>query len=160
MHGGRHRGHVHGDRSGYGSLVSVLLAGIVAGPRTDSVPHTDPRARSRGPFGSQATGRAADGPDTGEIRASDAERDDVVRALSRHLIDGRIDATEFDERLGRALAAKTRSELASLLADLPTSDPRTPSGPDSHHRGLRIFTALVMIGVVVVAVAAIVISAL
>jgi hypothetical protein len=53
------------------------------------------------------------------LRVSDAERQSVVDALSRHTGDGRLGMDEFEERSGRALAARTRGDLRGLLADLP-----------------------------------------
>jgi len=55
-----------------------------------------------------------------ELRASDAERDEVAQVLSQHFAEGRLDQVEFDERLGRAMSAKTRGDLATLLLDLPS----------------------------------------
>jgi hypothetical protein len=56
-----------------------------------------------------------------EMRASDSDRDAVVSDLSEHLQAGRLTAGEFDERMGRALAARTWGELRALLADLPAT---------------------------------------
>ena len=58
------------------------------------------------------------GPDPA-LRASDAERDLVAAELGQHYQAGRLDQAEFDERVGAALAACTRRELADLLTDLP-----------------------------------------
>ena len=44
------------------------------------------------------------------------------------MAQGRIDASEFDDRMSRALKAKTASELAVLFDDLP--EPRPPSASD------------------------------
>jgi Domain of unknown function (DUF1707) len=55
------------------------------------------------------------------MRASDSDRDAVVSDLSEHFQAGRLTAGEFDERMGRALAARTWGELRSLLADLPAA---------------------------------------
>ncbi len=55
----------------------------------------------------------------GDVRVSDAERDDAVSQLSEHFQAGRLTTDEFDERAGLALAAKTRGDLASLMTDLP-----------------------------------------
>ena len=52
-------------------------------------------------------------------RASDAERDRVISDLRAHAADGRLSVDELDERIATALAARTRAELAGLLADLP-----------------------------------------
>ena len=56
------------------------------------------------------------------MRASDADRDAVVSDLSEHFQVGRLTAGEFDERTGRALAARTWGELRELLADLIDCD--------------------------------------
>ena len=53
-----------------------------------------------------------------DMRASDSDRDAVVSDLSKHFQAGRLTAGEFDERMGRALAARTWGELRDLLADL------------------------------------------
>jgi hypothetical protein len=60
---------------------------------------------------------------TGQLRASDTERAAVSDALTRHHLAGRLDIDEYSERLGVAYAAKTRGELAPLLADLPPEPP-------------------------------------
>lgn len=54
-----------------------------------------------------------------EMRVSDAERSEVAESLSKNYSDGRLDETEFNERLQRAMSAKTRGDLAGLLVDLP-----------------------------------------
>jgi hypothetical protein len=56
---------------------------------------------------------------TGDLRASDAERADVADRLSRHYQDGRLDQAEFNERLDRAMNAKTRADFNGLFHDLP-----------------------------------------
>ena len=53
------------------------------------------------------------------IRASDGERDLVVAQLQRHFADGRLTQAELEERVGAALAARTRDQLHPLTADLP-----------------------------------------
>lgn len=53
------------------------------------------------------------------MRIGDAERNEVSELLSKHYSDGRLDATEFQERLDRAMNAKTRADLSGLLVDLP-----------------------------------------
>ena len=52
-------------------------------------------------------------------RASDGDRDAVVSDLSEHFQAGRLTTEELDERIGRALAARTWGELGELMADLP-----------------------------------------
>ncbi len=56
---------------------------------------------------------------SGDLRASDAERADVADQLSRHYQDGRLDQAEFNERLDRAMNAKTRGDFAGIFTDLP-----------------------------------------
>jgi hypothetical protein len=58
-----------------------------------------------------------------QMKASDSDRDAVVSDLSEHFQAGRLTAGEFDERTGRALAARTWGELRDLLADLPAAQP-------------------------------------
>src|SRR5215470_10156711 len=58
------------------------------------------------------------------LRASDGERDQVVAQLQRHFADGRLTQPELGERVGPALAARTRDQLHALTADLPGADVR------------------------------------
>ncbi|WP_280260718.1 DUF1707 SHOCT-like domain-containing protein [Nocardia abscessus] len=55
-------------------------------------------------------------------RASDAERDAVVRLLGRHMADGRIDLPEYDQRVAQVYATTDREDLRSVLSDLPELD--------------------------------------
>ena len=64
------------------------------------------------------------------LRVSDAERQAVTDRLAEHFGDGRLDQAEFDERVGRAMNAKTRADLAGLFDDLPeTGAPARPEPP-------------------------------
>src|ERR1700712_4832400 len=58
-----------------------------------------------------------------EPRIGDADRDRAVGYLQEHLAQGRLDAGEFDERMERALRARTGSELTPLFSDLPQPKP-------------------------------------
>jgi hypothetical protein len=53
------------------------------------------------------------------LRVSDTERDATLRVLGDHAAVGRLTLDELEERSSRALAAKTRGELATLVSDLP-----------------------------------------
>ncbi len=66
-----------------------------------------------------------------DLRASDAERTEVADRLSRHYQDGRLDQAEFNERLDRAMNAKTRADFSGLFADLP--DLPDPADQNGHH---------------------------
>jgi DUF1707 SHOCT-like domain len=61
------------------------------------------------------------------IRASDADRERMSELLHRHHLEGRLDVSEYQERLGQCLQAKTLGELRGLSADLPEEDPGRPS---------------------------------
>ena len=62
-----------------------------------------------------------------QMKASDADRDAVVAALSEHFQTGRLTREELDERTGRALTARTLDELDELTADLPAIRPAGPA---------------------------------
>jgi hypothetical protein len=86
--------------------------------------------RSEPPRG-QGNQRAESGASPA-IRASDRERDAVVLRVQEGFADGRLDDTEFDERMRAALTARTHAELDVLLADLPaarTGPGRSPAVP-------------------------------
>ncbi len=61
------------------------------------------------------------GPAPADLRVSDAERQAVADQLSTAFGDGRLDQTEFDERLSQAMNAKTYRDLDGLLTDLPST---------------------------------------
>jgi hypothetical protein len=63
-----------------------------------------------------------------DLRVSDAERDAVASELGQHFQDGRLDRVDFDERVGAAIAARTRGDLDSLLTDLPQGSPGQQGG--------------------------------
>ena len=65
------------------------------------------------------TGRGTFGNPDADLRASDAERNEVAEKLSHHYADGRLDQTEFKSRLDRAMGATTRGDLGGLFDDLP-----------------------------------------
>jgi hypothetical protein len=63
-----------------------------------------------------------------EMRASDAERDELVAQLRQHMVDGRLSMDEFAERMEAAYGSRTRGELAVLRHDLPTEGAPAPRG--------------------------------
>jgi len=64
------------------------------------------------------------------LRVSDAEREAVCGRLAQHFAAGRLDQAEFDDRVGRAMNAKTRGDLRGLFADLSeTGAPAVPELP-------------------------------
>ena len=69
-----------------------------------------------------------------QMKASDAERDAVVAALSEHFQAGRITTEELEERTGQALAARTLGQLDELTADLPAPRPAAAPAPVASRR--------------------------
>jgi len=84
---------------------------------------------------------------TGEMRASDADRQRVLAALQRHTTDGRLTLDEFAERADVVYAARTLGELAAVTRDLP--NPR--STVDNHARQLAIAFGVAIITLIVLA---------
>ena len=62
------------------------------------------------------------------LRVSDAEREAVCGRLAEHFAAGRLDQAEFDDRVRRAMSARTRGDLRGLVADLPETG--APAGPE------------------------------
>lgn len=58
----------------------------------------------------------------GSLRIGDAERERAVEMLQAAYAEGRIDHTELDLRVGGALAAVDRADLAHALRGLPLPD--------------------------------------
>src|SRR5689334_2577257 len=64
--------------------------------------------------------------DRSDLRASDADRDEVVTLLRGHAEAGRLTVDELDERCSAALSAVTIGELGRLMEDLPRERPAAP----------------------------------
>ena len=62
---------------------------------------------------------AAEGRGRGELRASHADREQVIEVLKAAFVQGRLAKDEFDLRVGQAFAARTHAELAAVTAGLP-----------------------------------------
>jgi hypothetical protein len=58
-------------------------------------------------------------PGRGHLKASHADREQVVGVLKAAFVQGRLGMSELDARVGQALAARTYADLATLTADLP-----------------------------------------
>ena len=82
------------------------------------------------------------------LLASDADRDQVCRRLSAAFSEGRITASELDQRTSQALAARTYGDLEGVMAGLeppaatsyhpvmPAGVPGTAPARASHQRGV------------------------
>jgi hypothetical protein len=68
----------------------------------------------------------------GCLRASHADREQVIDVLKAAFVQGRLTKDEFDLRVGQAFASRTYMELADLTADIPAgligAQPGKPSG--------------------------------
>lgn len=66
-------------------------------------------------------------------RLSDSDRDAAAGMLRQHFEAGRLDDSEFTERMGTALAARFAADLTPLFADLPDPHPDSaaPASPSS-----------------------------
>jgi hypothetical protein len=76
------------------------------------------------------------------MRVSHADRDQVVATLQDAFVAGMLTRDELDTRVGRALAARTRGDLAGLAGDLPpvpagAGRPAAPAGAAAPARRRR-----------------------
>ena len=76
------------------------------------------------------------------LRVSDAERDETLRILGEHASVGRLTLDELEERSGRALAAKTRGDLATLTGDLPQEAGQGRPAPATARKPVRWMVAI------------------
>jgi hypothetical protein len=76
------------------------------------------------------------GPDR-YLRASDAEREQVIEDLRQHAADGRLTMDEFEQRVAEALAATTRGDLEPVLRELPALE-RAPQSRPRARRQVRL----------------------
>jgi hypothetical protein len=63
---------------------------------------------------------------TPDLRASDADRERVAEVLRDAVAEGRLDMTEFEERLDATYKARTYRELAPITRDLPVAGVTPP----------------------------------
>jgi lipopolysaccharide export LptBFGC system permease protein LptF len=80
-----------------------------------------------GPGDEMAAGMAG----RGRLRASHADREQVIGTLKTAFVQGRLTQDEFDARVGQVYTSRTYAELAEVTTDLPaglarTKPPRDP----------------------------------
>jgi hypothetical protein len=64
----------------------------------------------------------------GRLRASRADREQVIDTLKAAFVEDRLTKDEFDARVGDALASRTHADLEALTVDLPAT-PATAQRP-------------------------------
>jgi len=70
---------------------------------------------------------AGQGRGDGRLRASHADREQVIGTLKDAFVEGRLTADELDARADQVYASRTYAELAEVTADIPTG--LTGAGP-------------------------------
>jgi Domain of unknown function (DUF1707) len=89
---------------------------------------------------------AAGAGDCGHLRASHADREQVIGTLKAAFVQGMLGKDEFDLRVGQTFAARTCAELAVVTADLPAgltaAQPPQPVRAQGRARVLRLGAVL------------------
>jgi hypothetical protein len=62
---------------------------------------------------------AGDAAAHGRLRASNADREQVIGVLKAAYVQGRLTTDEFGTRVGQAFTSRTYAELTAVTADLP-----------------------------------------
>jgi Domain of unknown function (DUF1707) len=102
----------------------------------------------------------------GRMRASHADREQVIDTLKSAFVHGRLDKDELDARVGQAFGSRTYAELAAVTADIPAGPaaesaaepaarpagtPARTLGKAALRSGICILIALALVGVVALA---------
>ncbi|TCP39215.1 TM2 domain-containing protein [Tamaricihabitans halophyticus] len=64
-----------------------------------------------------------DTPDYEAMRIGTAEREQAMQSLQAHFADGRLDVHEYDDRVAKVVAGRTRGDLREVFGDLPPPYP-------------------------------------
>ena len=91
------------------------------------------------------------------LRASDADREQVIEVLKVAFVQGRLTQDQLDTRVGLALGSRTYADLADLTADIPAgSAAAQPAGSPARtlakaarRSGICILVAFDLVGVAV-----------
>jgi hypothetical protein len=77
----------------------------------------------------------------GHLRASHADREQVIDTLKAAFVQGMLAKDEFDLRVSRTFASRTYAELAAVVSDIPpglrTARPPAPSGAQDEQPTMR-----------------------
>ena len=78
----------------------------------------------------------------GYLRASHADREQVIDTVKTAFVRGQLTTGELDARVGQALAARTHADLAAVTAGIPAGPdltrPREPARPQPRRPGNRL----------------------
>ncbi len=79
--------------------------------------------------------------DRSRLRASHADREQVIGILKAAFVQGLLNQDEFDLRIGQAFGSPTYADLAAVTADIPVgiapAQPSEPPRAEGHQRVLR-----------------------
>ena len=114
----------------------------IARPQVAALRFSWIRAHGEAPgMGGPGNEMAAGAGRRGHLRASQADREQVIGALQAAFVQGMLTKDEFDLRVGQALASRTHVDLAALTADLPAmpnaAQPPRPARAQGKARILR-----------------------
>jgi hypothetical protein len=84
-----------------------------------------------GPGDEIAAGKAG----RGHLRASHADRENVIGTLKAAFVQGMLAKDELDARVGQAFASRTFADLAALTADLPAMPPAVQPPKPAREQG-------------------------
>jgi hypothetical protein len=77
----------------------------------------------------------------GRLRASHADREQVIGTLQAAFVQGMLDKDEFDLRVGQTFVSRTYADLAGITADIPAglrlAPPPEPTRPQYQPALLR-----------------------
>src|SRR3954470_2144909 len=84
------------------------------------------------------------------LRAADGDRQKIADQLKAALDEGRLSLHEYDDRVGRAYAARTYADLLGLVDDLPrpgvsAAEVAAKRQADARRAGRRLPTALLVL---------------
>ena len=84
------------------------------------------------------------------LRASHADREQVIDVLKVAFVQGRLTKDELDSRTGQVFSAKTYADLAAVTADLPPRPAATPRPPQQVNIAAAAHLTIVAIAIPVV----------
>ena len=84
----------------------------------------------------------------GQLRTSDADREQAIDVLKAAFVHGQLTKDEFSLRVGRVIASRTYADLGALTADIPgwVTSTQVPAGQGEPGRTLRLYEAAYLCG--------------